>query len=575
MPRPPLPGTIASLVYWNRLEPLPRTATIDDGLAARLADPLWLLARQWQFGELAAEDAGSPVDLSVTTEAAPISRVQLGPADAPIVDFDPLTTPIEAFVEAEPVRQRDAGLAAECGLHAVRSLRAAGFPGPGDSLRLAYPLEVPAPADRTSDAAGWHAHQLLAGAVPDARLLAADLRGPTRSTVAARLGVPEPDREAVQRVLATWLAWYDALVLEPPEADSAPGAAITPPAWDERRLEHRSALSAVHSTGGVTLVAERYRDGTLDWPDYEVRAAEGLGSVFGLPTPVQRTERLLPTSVTFPGMPARRFWEIEDSGVSFAGLDPGLTDVGRVLLAEFGLVFGDDWWASPLDVPLGTLVTVGPVVVTDSFGIPTPVPRIIRQFVDIRGPSRPWSLAELAAPDDLPTRVRELVAMFPTAAGVLQGEPVERVELGRDEMANLVWAVEHIVQGVSGVAVGRSMELPPDPPPIDPRPASLAYRLGSPVPPHWVAYAPTPVPDEAPGVTQLVRQATAGSRAEITAESAILEEAEVPTGGIVVERAWHLARWRDGSTVLWSGRRVRPGAGAVASGLAWDRTTPG
>jgi hypothetical protein len=574
MPRSPLPGTVPSIVYWNRLEPLPAAGSIDDGLRARLADPLWMLARQWQFGELTAEDAGSPVDVSVTSEAAPFSRVQLGPSDAPVVPYDPAQAPIEAIVEAEPVRDRDLGLAAECGLHAVRLLRRAGFTVDAE-LRAAYPLDVPAPPDRAADPAGWHAHQLLAGAVPDATALAADLAGPAGATVAARLGVPEADRVTVQRLLTDWLTWYQALVLAPPPASTAPDGGVAPPAWDPRRLEHRGALSAVHDIGGVTLLAEQYRDGTLDWPDFAVSAAEGLGSVFGLPEPVRRVERLLPTAVAFPGMPARRFWEIEDTGVSFAGLDPGLTDVGRVLLAEFGLVYGNDWYAAPLDVPLGTLVAIGPVVVTDSFGMATTVARIERQLVGVGGPTRPWSVVELAAPVDLPDRVRQLVAMIPTAAGVLQGEPVERVEIGRDEMANLVWAVEHVVQGVSGAGVDRSAELAPDPPPVDPRPATRAYRLASPVPPHWVAYAPAPVPGEAPGVTHLVRQATPGSRAQVTAESTIIEEAEVPAGGIVVERGWHQARWQDGRTVLWMGRRVRPGAGGIASGLAWDRTTSG
>ena len=51
---------MASITYWNRLEPRPVAPSIAETLAARLRDPLWLLTRQWQFGEFQGEDAGSP-----------------------------------------------------------------------------------------------------------------------------------------------------------------------------------------------------------------------------------------------------------------------------------------------------------------------------------------------------------------------------------------------------------------------------------------------------------------------------------------------------------------------------------
>ena len=54
---------------WTRLEPQSVTGDPTPGLEARVHDPLWLLCRQWQLGELKGEDAGSPlgVELSVTS----------------------------------------------------------------------------------------------------------------------------------------------------------------------------------------------------------------------------------------------------------------------------------------------------------------------------------------------------------------------------------------------------------------------------------------------------------------------------------------------------------------------------
>ena len=49
---------MASITTWTRLETRQRTDDLDVSLAARVHDPLWLLARQWQLGELRGHDAG-------------------------------------------------------------------------------------------------------------------------------------------------------------------------------------------------------------------------------------------------------------------------------------------------------------------------------------------------------------------------------------------------------------------------------------------------------------------------------------------------------------------------------------
>jgi len=52
---------VAALATWTRLEALPLTADLAADLAAPVGDPLWLVARQWQSGELHGEDAGTPM----------------------------------------------------------------------------------------------------------------------------------------------------------------------------------------------------------------------------------------------------------------------------------------------------------------------------------------------------------------------------------------------------------------------------------------------------------------------------------------------------------------------------------
>jgi hypothetical protein len=80
----------------RRLEPRRPLRDLNDGIAAPLADPLWLLGRQWQLGEHQAEDAASPVRVRIRASIQPLEP----PATRP--NADPTTTPAEAIVEGEP-----------------------------------------------------------------------------------------------------------------------------------------------------------------------------------------------------------------------------------------------------------------------------------------------------------------------------------------------------------------------------------------------------------------------------------------------------------------------------------------
>jgi hypothetical protein len=46
---------------------------IEEGLAARVHDPLWLLARQWQLGEFGGKDAGTPAVVQVAGTTTPVN----------------------------------------------------------------------------------------------------------------------------------------------------------------------------------------------------------------------------------------------------------------------------------------------------------------------------------------------------------------------------------------------------------------------------------------------------------------------------------------------------------------------
>lgn len=86
-----------------RLEQAAPEGELARGLRAETADPLWLLARQWQVGEHQGEDVGSPVCLELTVRDTPLRP----PTDRPFAD--PTRWPGEAVLEAAAEDQPTAG----------------------------------------------------------------------------------------------------------------------------------------------------------------------------------------------------------------------------------------------------------------------------------------------------------------------------------------------------------------------------------------------------------------------------------------------------------------------------------
>src|SRR5215472_9285859 len=73
------------------------SVNIGEALEARIKDPLWFLARQWQTGEFEAENGGSLAAAYLTSREHALTSVIRGGAPQPI----PLDTPLDALVEAE------------------------------------------------------------------------------------------------------------------------------------------------------------------------------------------------------------------------------------------------------------------------------------------------------------------------------------------------------------------------------------------------------------------------------------------------------------------------------------------
>src|SRR5262245_13038792 len=73
------------------------SANIGEALEARIKDPLWFLARQWQSGEFEAENGGRVAYLTIAEREHPLQTVTVGARSEEVnIDF-----PLDETIERE------------------------------------------------------------------------------------------------------------------------------------------------------------------------------------------------------------------------------------------------------------------------------------------------------------------------------------------------------------------------------------------------------------------------------------------------------------------------------------------
>jgi hypothetical protein len=565
---------MASVTSWTRLEPRTRDARLSS-VQARIADPIWLLGRQWQIGEFQGEDAGSPILAELTHTVSPLSRWT---PSLPTASAEPLPpdVPLEVLVEAERApgpAGSDLRIALEAGR---RLLDLLGTQAADHTAALAatYGALPPDPAE-PADPEAARLRALAHGRLPDARRLWAPLRA-WRSG-----GTPPPELDAtdpaVAKAVDAWLEWYA----------GRPVGGIAPAAWRDTRLEHEFSVAAHTTAPGPTplpasaetvLVATDYGVRDLEWHAMDVWTGETLGALAD-PKPPTPTLATLPTRVTFPGMPVARWWQLEEGDVDLTALRPGPEDLGRLLFTEFALNYGNDFFWLPLDLPLGSVTKVEALRVTTSFGDVVDVPTTGQADLAagrVPAGAAPWAMfAPTVVDTGTPVSAADLLVLPPVGAQPLHGEPSEEILLSRDEMADVAWAVEQTVPGPSGAPLDRH-ELwqrsrpDPEPAPGVPHRPALAYELATALPPYWLPMLNQPGPASSNRSVLLVLQTINPPLGTLLRAGFALHEERLTNTGLRLSRHRRRTRATDGRVHVWTARRVAPGTGESTSGLRFD-----
>lgn len=580
-----------SITSWMRLEPRSRNAEMRTSLQARIYDPLWLLARQWQLGEFQGEDNGSPVLAHWRGEAARLTRYHAG-AIAPNTQvnaprYDGSRLPLETLVEREAIRPASQPstppeklrLAVEAGQQFLRIL--AQQPLSRDyrqAFLRQYPFPVVTPEQRaTLDSASLSFCEVMAARVPDGRQLYAAFR-PTNGggmVLAPALQIAPADTAEVEKAARLWLQWCETLFSEPDTGN---------PSWLQERLEYAFSVGTRLSDSECVLTAEEYSAGHLDWYAFDVNLEVTLGGAADNAV-TEITHTAMPAPVSFRGAAALRFWEFEDAQVDFGAVDVGPTDLARLLLVEFALTYGNDWFVLPIELEVGSVYRPRSLVITDTFGVRTLIP----SCSELGAPQATWRMFQPAyrRGSGLTRLASNLFFLPPALLKSVESRAIEEVLFVRDEMANLAWAVERVTESPAERPLNRfeadleSTRRRALAAPVPRASATdlLRYRLATESPDYWIPLMPVRTGQG----LRLQRGAvlkTDGVPEAVPARGRILTpdpgralalyEEEVPREGVRVTRSYQYTRWCDGSTHVWIGRRKQIGRGEGSSGLRFD-----
>lgn len=588
-----------SVVMWNRLEGRPRTFNFDKALKAEVRDALWMLTKQWQMGEFKGDDAGSPVFSKVH-----ISTTKLNKYKAHDQETQKFETNIPLEVKAEqkiiPFMRENKELSIDIrlqlGFYWVKHLKKNGFDIYTDDFIKEYFFTLPL-KDKTTDyiyshKEVWQQYSAISGRCMDGYKLYQFLKANKVADNPA-LNIAAGDVSTLNILGEDFVKWFAVLYYQPDEEKNN--------AWIPGKLEYQFACSAPLDANEKTLTAEEYYSGHLDWYAFDISKKMTLGNIDGAEINKDKfTQTFIPSHVEFEGMPNLRWWKFEDSKTSFGDIKPATTDLSKLLLIEFGLVFANDWFMIPFSLPIGSLAQIEGLTVTNNFGE--------RFWIESAGKGagndwKKWSMFNLKVNDNGNVSKDAGIFLAPSAAKVHEGKPIEEICLIRDEIANMVWGVETIVPlpngfGRRGNETGLEIRqfherlinsgLPVEPLPYK---AKVSYLAMTYVPENWIPFVPVHKKNDNreiqlqrssmlriiegdPNLPVKIKPQTSLLRFGLDnnpKEPYYLFEEEVHRAGVCVAQAFQRTRWTNGEVFVWLGIHKKTGRGEGSSGLAFDQ----
>ncbi|MBA3315748.1 MAG: hypothetical protein H0T47_20985 [Planctomycetaceae bacterium] len=601
-----------TVAVWNRLEGRTRAEDFDRSLKAEVRDALWMISRQWQMGEFIGDDAGSPVLAKVHLRTTQLNKYQAGTEPAVPLEQE---IPLEAKVENQRIPFTQGGLDIALDLRLLMGRQwlklITGFdPTLKGAYIAAYGIERPDPDAESSaricaHVKVWQQFASVAGRCMDGyalyEYLKTEATPPHRASDDMAGVTSESDRVVIDRLAERFVNWFEKLYYQPVDRNNL--------AWKPAYLEHQFACSAPIGGSEKVLAADEYYHGHLDWYNLDIAQDQtSLNLAAGAELPVATegsiTHTFIPTNAAFGGMPHPRYWTFENWKTDLSFVKPDMTDLNKLLLLDFILVFANDWFLVPFTLPVGTIAQVEGLMVTNVFGEST--------WVEAAGSGadedwQRWNMYSMNVRGSEDVSADLSLAILPVCRKVLEGKPLEEVYLLRDEIANMVWAVEGQVPLANGksklgkeagyelrASLQQQLDKTAQSPPEITYQADIRFQVLNTVPEEWIPLVPVHVegsnreiqlqraamprilqndnrkPLKIEPRTSLMREGLESS----PKRPYFIHEEEVSRAGIKLQKAFQRTRWYDGRVYTWLGTRKQVGRGSGSSGLTFDQIVP-
>lgn len=597
----------ADIATYVRIEARARANDFAPVVKAQVHDALWMLTQQWRIGEFKGEDAGTLIKSKIETQSSFINRFKS--RNGAVEAFDH-TVPLEAKVERLPIVY-DFGLKIEIGFQWYKILLKYGLQNFYTNYLGNYPInDVDNSSDEhlLSNTSVVQIHRLLFNKIIDGGAFAEAIKTQNAWTL-----IGQSSTTAFVNAQNQFKSWLSRTYYQP--------ASDSENSWSGEHLEYQFKMSTPLSTANganqILYQGDQYTNGDLDWYSVDVNADVSaklsetpansisnnvLPASYGSKPVIGSANVIsyIPHTISFKGMPKGRWWEFEDRNIDISKVMTQKQDITKLVLMEFGLIYSNDWFVIPHQLENATVTEIKGLVGTDVFG------RQIR--VDKAGADDPlltpmtkWDMYSnnRNVQSNAPYSSLSKLLLMPTLINKVESEPLERVLFLRDEMANMVWAVEDIIPnelfgGMNGKnAADRLIEflLSQNPsnsplPSYVPNDALFRYKLSNSVPENWIPFIAARNNDTSRVIklqrAALLRYLTENSTPErikprtnllsINLDTApyYVNEEEVSNSGFVITTTFQRTRWFDGSTFVWLGRKRLTGRGEANSGYVFD-----
>ncbi len=610
--------------FCKRLEPRTRKENADTALSFAVHDPLWMLTRQWQFGEFKGDDCGSAILAKIKVEKTEFGDIIYHPKDsgqARKTKFD-RTQALEYVVERMEVeitpavrvdsacyfRKMLASSALQPVAGAVCQYLLERFPLDNPLAPSGHPTGEPEKDitlreirtscnERLEQFMSSYGNRIFDGwklfeACKKKVQLVADMR--------PAIGNRIPETGALMTEYAAWfMAHY------PQEADQSS-------CWVDEKLGYEFALTVPDANNqGQSYALENYSTGHISWHAFD----REKGKVYPLSDKAKRSTEMftfIPTLAKFPDAPNKRLWKFEDARVSMGNSEMGSAALANAVILQFTTMYGNDWLLTPIDIEIGTITEVKGIIVTDVFGewhyIDRPVGAETSPSTPYGSKWEMYTISNKHAYQHRDFTSDGRLFFPPSLAHTEESKPVEEVQFLRDEMANMLWGVENRIND----QCGRSMdgadfatrvatkvdELNPASASdaafaADMKEADYAYLLQNRVALNWIPFLPVKFkPDAAHAIREIrlqraamplfvkknfqpVRPCTHLLRTGINANDSVslhrfINEEEIIGVGTKLMLTNQQTRWLNGRTFNWLGAKKQTSKSQANSGLQFD-----